>query len=74
MWRSPEAHASGRVHKPPDIFSFRLVVSPLLSLGMEFTSNCLQQCIYALTKRVILAVAEEELKEGEDKLAIVLER
>lgn len=32
------------------------------------------QCIYALNKRVIFAVADEELKEGEDKLAIVLER
>jgi serine/threonine protein kinase len=27
-----------------------------------------------LTRRVIFAVADEELKEGEDKLAIVLER
>lgn len=26
MWRSPEAHASGRVHKPSDIFSFGAVV------------------------------------------------
>ncbi|KAL9094719.1 MAG: hypothetical protein Q9165_002989 [Trypethelium subeluteriae] len=56
MWRSPEAHASGQVHKPSDIFSFGIV------------------CIYALTKRVIFAVADEKLKEGEDKLAIVLER
>lgn len=30
--------------------------------------------IYALTKNVIFAVTDEELKEGEDKLAIVLER
>ncbi|KAF1950066.1 kinase-like protein [Byssothecium circinans] len=56
MWRSPEAHASGKVHKSSDIFSFGVV------------------CIYALTKRVIFAVADEELKEGEVKLAIVLER
>lgn len=28
MWRSPEAHASGDVHKPTNIFSFGLVVSP----------------------------------------------
>lgn len=27
MWRSPEAHASGQVHKPSDIFSFGIVVS-----------------------------------------------
>lgn len=27
MWRSPEAHARGRVNKPSDIFSFALVVS-----------------------------------------------
>ena len=26
MWRSPEAHASGLVHKPSDIFSFGVVV------------------------------------------------
>jgi len=26
MWRSPEAHASGQVHKPSDIFSFGVVV------------------------------------------------
>lgn len=27
MWRSPEAHALGRVNKPSDIFSFGVVVS-----------------------------------------------
>jgi serine/threonine protein kinase len=27
MWRSPEAHASGQVHKPSDIFSFGIFVS-----------------------------------------------
>ena len=27
MWRSPEAHAQGRVNKPSDIFSFGVVVS-----------------------------------------------
>lgn len=32
------------------------------------------QCIYAVLKRVIFAVGDEELKEGEDKLAIILER
>lgn len=26
MWRSPEAHACGRVHKPSDMFSFGIVV------------------------------------------------
>ena len=74
MWRSPEAHASARVHKPSDIFSFGLVVCKFQSFSMNLTSNCPQQCIYTLMKRVVLAVAEEELKEGEDKLAIVLER
>lgn len=29
MWRSPEAHAQGRVNKPSDIFSFGIVVSPV---------------------------------------------
>ncbi|KAL8974223.1 MAG: hypothetical protein Q9197_001536 [Variospora fuerteventurae] len=56
MWRSPEAHASGQVHKPSDIFSFGIV------------------CIYAMTKQVIFAVADEEVNEGEEKLSIVLER
>lgn len=32
------------------------------------------QCIYAVLKRVIFAVSEEELGEGEEKLAVVLER
>ena len=27
MWRSPEAHSSGQVQKPSDIFSFGVVVS-----------------------------------------------
>ncbi|SMY28943.1 unnamed protein product [Zymoseptoria tritici ST99CH_1A5] len=31
-------------------------------------------CIYAMTQRLVLAVDESELLEGEDKLAIVLER
>jgi serine/threonine protein kinase len=32
------------------------------------------QCIYAVLKRVILAVDEEELAEGEEPLSVVLER
>lgn len=27
LWRSPEAHASGRVNTPSDMFSFGIVVS-----------------------------------------------
>ena len=27
MWRSPEAHAYGRLNKPSDMFSFGVVVS-----------------------------------------------
>ena len=30
MWRSPEAHAQGRVNKPTDIFSYGIVVSALV--------------------------------------------
>ncbi|RAK83920.1 calcium/calmodulin dependent protein kinase [Aspergillus costaricaensis CBS 115574] len=56
MWRSPEAHARGRVNKPSDIFSFALV------------------CIYVVHKRVIFAVGDDELDEGIDRLAIVIER
>ncbi|KAL9119080.1 MAG: hypothetical protein Q9187_004366 [Circinaria calcarea] len=56
MWRSPEAHAQGRVNKPSDIFSFGVV------------------CIYAVFQRVIFAVGDEELAEGEDRLSHVLER
>lgn len=32
------------------------------------------QCIYAVLRRVIFAVGEEELAEGEERLAVVLER
>ncbi len=32
------------------------------------------QCIYAVIKRVIFAVGKEELDEGEEALAVVLER
>ncbi|EFE35187.1 uncharacterized protein ARB_06144 [Trichophyton benhamiae CBS 112371] len=56
MWRSPEAHASGPVNKPSDIFSFALV------------------CIYAVHKRVIFAVGEEELEERINPLSIIIER
>ena len=38
-------------------------------------TKSLAQCIYAVTKRVIFAVAEEELEEGKvELLSIVLER
>ncbi|GKZ22531.1 hypothetical protein AbraIFM66951_006485 [Aspergillus brasiliensis] len=56
MWRSPEAHARGRVNKPSDVFSFALV------------------CIYVVYKRVIFAVGDDELDEGIDRLAVVIER
>ncbi|KAI1193247.1 kinase-like domain-containing protein [Nemania serpens] len=56
MWRSPEAHASGPVNKPSDMFSFGVV------------------CVYAIHKRIIFAVSEEELGDGEEILAHVLER
>jgi serine/threonine protein kinase len=32
MWRSPEAHVAGPMHKPTDMFSFGLVVSPAQTL------------------------------------------
>ncbi|KAI0104169.1 kinase-like protein [Nemania sp. FL0031] len=56
MWRSPEAHASGPVNKPSDMFSFGVV------------------CIYAVYKRILFYVSEEELGDGEEILAHVLER
>lgn len=37
-------------------------------------TNIMVQCIYAVLKRVIFAVGEEELAEGEEKLSVVLER
>ncbi|KAJ2986979.1 hypothetical protein NUW58_g4763 [Xylaria curta] len=55
MWRSSEAHASGPVNKPSDMFSFGV-------------------CIFAVHKPVTFAVSEEELGEGEEILAHVLER
>ncbi|KAI0818195.1 kinase-like domain-containing protein [Xylaria sp. FL0064] len=56
MWRSPEAHASGPVNKPSDMFSFGVV------------------CLYAVHKGIIFYVSEEELGDGEEILAHVLER
>lgn len=38
MWRSPEAHASGPVHKPSDMFSFGVVVS-FFSCDQKFASH-----------------------------------
>ncbi|KAF1840293.1 kinase-like protein [Cucurbitaria berberidis CBS 394.84] len=57
MWRSPEAHASGPIGKPSDIFSFAIVM------------------IYALSKRIIFHVTDEELDGGKlERIAIVIER
>jgi serine/threonine protein kinase len=33
IWRSPEAHVAGPMHKPTDMFSFGLVVSPTHTLA-----------------------------------------
>lgn len=56
LWRSPEAHASGRVNTPSDMFSFGIV------------------CVYAVTKRLIFAVDKDEIEEGSDVLAVILQR
>ena len=38
-WRSPEAHAEGRVNKPSDMFSFGIMVSlNMLKLGLARAS------------------------------------
>jgi hypothetical protein len=34
----------------------------------------IMQCIHAVHERVIFAVGEDELEEGVDRLAVVLER
>lgn len=37
MWRSPEAHAEGRINKPSDMFSYGIVVSETKTcLGLTF--------------------------------------
>jgi serine/threonine protein kinase len=72
MWRIPEAHASAEVHTPSDMFSFGLVVS--IALLFDSPQSKALQCIYAMTKRVVLAVDEEEIPEGIELLDIVLER
>lgn len=89
MWRSPEAHAEGPVNKPSDLFSFGLVVSisPHYSLAYLWWPMILLQnrshhsadsealqCFYAVHKRILFHVAEQELEEGEEVLAHVLER
>lgn len=78
MWRSPEAHAGGSVNKPSDIFSFALVVSlQSISTPINFSDSrgllLSIQCIYAMHKLAIFAVGEEELDEGVERLAIVIE-
>ena len=73
MWRSPEAHAEGRVNKPSDIWSFGVVVS-LISQSLErIFSDAVGQCVYAILKRLIFAVDKEELANGIEPLAVVLE-
>lgn len=62
-----------------DIFSFGIVVShgdPLMNLAFhcQHLLNSGLQCIYAVHKRIIFAVDESELGEGEEILAHVLER
>lgn len=78
MWRSPEAHARGPVNKPSDIFSFTLVVSfcAYNILYFEIIAHffLIIQCVYAVHKRVIFAVGEEELDECVEPLAVVIER
>lgn len=41
MWGSPEAHASGPVNKPSDIFSFALVVSLYTKTLGLYRPSCL---------------------------------
>jgi serine/threonine protein kinase len=72
MWRSPEAHASGQVQKPSDMFSFGVVVRHAPQSCLHYSDYL--QCIYAVTKQLIFAVADEELAEGEERLSVVLTR
>lgn len=74
MWRSPEAHASGPVGKPSDIFSYALVVCTGPNELQATSYLQTTQCICVLYKHVILAVGEDELDEGIHRLAIVIER
>jgi serine/threonine protein kinase len=80
MWRSPEAHASGPVNKPSDMFSFGIVVSnsaPVTFVTRHSTPMHVlisPQCIYAVQEKILFAVDENELGEGEEVLAHVLER
>jgi len=68
MWCSPEAHASGPVNKPSDIFSFGIVVSrlqkslPSWAMGMLITSlySAFTRCTRgssSLSKRISWAKA-----------------
>lgn len=72
MWRSPEAHASAEVHTPSDMFSFGLMVR--LSSRFDGLRSEVLQCIYAITKRMVLAVNEEKNSKGIELLDVVLER
>jgi hypothetical protein len=42
MWRSPEAHAAGRMNLPSDIFSFGLVVSRYSSPSPGMNLNLIE--------------------------------
>ena len=79
MWRSPEAHTQARVNKPSDVFSFGIVVSHrslFLVIGVFriSTDTFSLECIYAMTKQVIFAIGEDDIGEGEEPLAVILER
>ena len=45
MWRSPEAHASGPVNKPSDMFSFGIVVSRNLLESLPSSSQAIDMLI-----------------------------
>jgi serine/threonine protein kinase len=75
MWRSPEAHTQAHVNKPSDIFSFGIVVSYGNQFQLLESSGKLPlECIYAVTKQLIFAIEKEDLGEGEEPLAVILER
>lgn len=56
MWRSPEAHAQGKLHKYSDMFSFGIVVSsPRIFFSITTQSFSITACAYVYSPNLSLS-------------------
>lgn len=70
VWRSPEVHAEGPLHKPSDLFSFGLVV--LICIPVTLTEGVIV-CMLFTRQAYFILIPQEEIKEGGVVQAHVLE-